>query len=220
MGEYEFEPVPGLPQTLPEGERMLWQGSPDWRRLAIEAFHVRKLAAYFGGLVVWRAVTLAHDGHGVEAVALSAGSAALLAAAALGLLAGIAWASARSTIYTVTSRRVVMRFGVALPMTLNLPFTALQSVSLKAGADGSGDIALDIAGRDRVSYIVLWPHARPWKVARPQPSLRAVPHAARAARILGRALAAAAGGPSVTAMRATAGPERAAGRSGPLAPAA
>ena len=29
--EHEFEPVPGLPETLPEGESMLWQGKPGWR---------------------------------------------------------------------------------------------------------------------------------------------------------------------------------------------
>jgi len=34
LGEYEYEPVPGLPQRLPQGERILWQGAPDWQTLA------------------------------------------------------------------------------------------------------------------------------------------------------------------------------------------
>ena len=26
--DFDFEPVRGLPQVLPKGERMLWQGAP------------------------------------------------------------------------------------------------------------------------------------------------------------------------------------------------
>ena len=36
--EHEFEPVHGLPEKLPAGEKILWQGSPDWKTLANEAF--------------------------------------------------------------------------------------------------------------------------------------------------------------------------------------
>ena len=43
-GEHEFEAVTGLPEPLPAGERVLWQGSPDWRALAREAFHLPAIA--------------------------------------------------------------------------------------------------------------------------------------------------------------------------------
>ena len=29
--DFDFEPVRGLPQVLPEGERLLWQGAPRWQ---------------------------------------------------------------------------------------------------------------------------------------------------------------------------------------------
>ncbi|MEY3475503.1 MAG: hypothetical protein RL087_1961, partial [Pseudomonadota bacterium] len=29
--EHEFEAAPGLPAPLPVGERILWQGAPQWR---------------------------------------------------------------------------------------------------------------------------------------------------------------------------------------------
>ena len=45
--EHELEAAPGLPEPLPAGERVLWQGKPDWKRLANEAFHVRQVAVYF-----------------------------------------------------------------------------------------------------------------------------------------------------------------------------
>ena len=42
--DYAGEPIPGLPADLPEGERLLWQGSPAWMSLAVRAFHIRKVA--------------------------------------------------------------------------------------------------------------------------------------------------------------------------------
>ena len=45
--EHEFEAAPGLPELLPEGEHIVWQAAPDWKQLAIHAFHVRKIAIYF-----------------------------------------------------------------------------------------------------------------------------------------------------------------------------
>ena len=50
--DFEFEPVRGLPAMLPPGERLLWQGNPAWRSLAIRAYHVRKVALYFAVLVL------------------------------------------------------------------------------------------------------------------------------------------------------------------------
>ena len=40
-----IEPQRGLPELLPADEKLLWQGSPDWRAMAARAFHLRKLAA-------------------------------------------------------------------------------------------------------------------------------------------------------------------------------
>ena len=54
--EHEFEAAPGLPEALPAGERILWQGSPDWKLLAAEAFHVRRLSLYFALMIALQAV--------------------------------------------------------------------------------------------------------------------------------------------------------------------
>ena len=51
--DFAFEPIRGLPDHLPKGERLLWQGAPDWRLLAIQAFHVRKVAIYFALIAAW-----------------------------------------------------------------------------------------------------------------------------------------------------------------------
>ena len=60
---FDFEPVRGLPALLPAGEKLLWQGSPDWRSLAVRAYHVRKIAIYFLLLVLWRIGIGISSGH-------------------------------------------------------------------------------------------------------------------------------------------------------------
>lgn len=191
MNEHEHEPVPGLPAHLPAGERILWQGAPDWRGLARRAYHVGQVGAYFVLLLAWATVSAVSNGTLAE-LPWTALLVAGLAAGAIAVLAGFAWLTGRTTIYTITNRRVVLRFGIALPMTINLPFAQIASAGLKLHAGGSGDIPLALADAQRIAYVILWPHARPWRVARAEPMLRAVPEAERVAQILARALAAAA----------------------------
>ncbi len=185
--EHEFEPQYGLPERLPEGERILWQGSPDAVTLARQAFHLRKIAAYFGVLAVvtagpalWSGATL------FDALATLRW---LLPMAALGLasVALLAWLTARTTVYTLTDRRVVMRLGIVLTVTFNLPLRTLGAASLRPQGDGHGDISLALAGPDRIAYLHLWPSVRPWRLARPEPMLRCVADAPRVAALLQQA---------------------------------
>jgi hypothetical protein len=82
-----------------------------------------------------------------------------------------------------------MRIGVALSMTINVPFKRIVSADMKPLPGGCGDIALGIGGKDRFAYLALWPHARPWRLANPQPMMRAVPEADVVARTLAEAIA-------------------------------
>jgi hypothetical protein len=186
--EFEWEPIPGLPERLPEGERILWQGAPRWTALARRAFHVRKVAVYFALLIVLVLIMEMTIGGDSAGSSLGAGWPIVLAIAAIGLLELLAWTMSRATVYTITNRRVVMRFGVAIPMTINLPFRRIASAALKEYPDGTGEIPLTLTGSERTSYLVLWPHARPWYFSPAQPMLRTVPDAARVARILADAL--------------------------------
>lgn len=191
MSDYEIEPIRGLPEPLPPGETILWQGAPNWRRLARDAFHIRKVAIYFGLLAAWRIVSGLSDGEAAEPIAVSVAILAGLAVAGLGMLSLLAWLSAKATVYTLTSRRLVMRFGVALPLTVNIPYRIVSAADVAPNADGSGDIALALTGKGRLAYLALWPHARPWRVSDPQPMLRAIPNVANVAEILADAAQAA-----------------------------
>jgi len=191
--DFEFEPIPGLPAMLPAGEELLWQGSPDWKVLAIRGYHVRKVALYFLALIAWRIGVGINNGHDLASVAESCALLVGLGATAMGVLALLAYWTSRAAVYSITSRRVLLRHGIAVPLTLNVPFTAVQSAALKMYPDGTGDIALTVARDQRVGYLITWPHLRPGHITSPCPSFRAVADAARAAEILSGALAAHAG---------------------------
>jgi hypothetical protein len=191
VAEYEYEPVPGLPERLPPGEVLLWQGAPRWQSLALHAFHARKVALYFLALLL---LLLGWKLTGEAPLIAALGGAlwlAALAAVAVGLLVLLAWATGRATLFTITNRRVVMRFGVAFPMAINLPFIQITTAGLRVYPDGTGDLPLTMSGLVNTSYMILWPYARPWRWSPPQPMLRAVPDAARVAEILAAALEAA-----------------------------
>lgn len=185
--EHEFEPEYGLPEPLPAGERVLWQGGPDWRVLARRVFHVRTLVLYFIAILLIRAAVVTLNG-GTHAEALHAvAMLAPLAALAIGVAVGLALLCARTTVYTLTDKRVTMRIGIVLNLTFNLPFSRMASAGLRDTGAGTGDIPLTLAGIDRIAYLHLWPHARPWRIAQPEPMLRCVPDAARVARMLATA---------------------------------
>ncbi|WP_296804825.1 photosynthetic complex putative assembly protein PuhB [Thiocapsa sp.] len=188
MREYESEPVRGLPEHLPPGEEMLWQGAPRWTALARRAFHVRKVAVYFAVILIWRIFADLSAGETTAEVVVGALWILALGVVSIGGLLLLAWAMARSTVYTITTRRLVMRFGVALPMIVNFPFAQIHSAQMKRYRDETGDIPIILVASTRTSYMVLWPHVRPWHFTKPQPMLRAIPDVARVAEILSDAL--------------------------------
>jgi hypothetical protein len=191
MDEFEHEPIPGLPQRPPPGEAILWQGSPTWRASAQRSFHVVGVGVYFLLLSGVRLVFALKSGASVLAALGSAALVMGVGLAAIGLLAGLAILVARTTVYTITSRRVVMRFGMALPMAINLPYALIHGAALKTHQDDTGDLPITLAPGNKVGYVLMWPHVRPWHFNHPQPMLRGVPEPIRVAAILADALRAA-----------------------------
>lgn len=189
MKEFEHEPIPGLPERLPEGERILWQGAPAFRGLALGAFRMREVAFYFGLLGAAKAVSAAAAGAGFGAAALEFFGMIVPTLLALGVLAALAALCARSTVYTITTRRVVFRFGMALEKAVNLPFSVIESAAVKADRTNAGDIALALTPKARVSYLAFWPHVRPFRFGRAEPSMRGLPDVNAVAQILATALA-------------------------------
>jgi Bacterial PH domain len=210
LAEHDYEPVRGLPERLPEGERLLWQGAPQWRILARRALHLPLLATYFGVLIAARMAAMAMRGESPSSVMLDSLWFLIPSIAVLGMGALFAWGVARTSVYTITTRRIVMRFGIGFSVTANLPFARVEAAAARLASDGSGDVSVSLTKGERISWLFFWPHVRGWRLTRPQPTLRAIESAEDVARILSRALAGAADIP-VTAAPTIASPDASTG---------
>ena len=173
--EYEFEPQFGLPERLPSDEFIVWQGAPDVAALAYSAFHFKKLALYFAVLIVAFAWPALEDGADFTAVLLAIKWIAPLAIIAMITVWLLAYFTARTTVYTITNKRVGMRLGIVLTVSFNLPLMQLAFADVRVLQNGFGEISLALKGADRIGWVHLWPSVRPWPIAKPEPTLRAVP---------------------------------------------
>lgn len=174
--EYEFEPQFGLPERLPSDEFIVWQGSPDVGAMASSAFHLKKLALYFLLLIGACAWPALEAGAGAMALLQAIKWIAPLTLIGLASVWMLAYMTARTTVYTLTNKRVVMRLGIVLTVSFNLPLKQIASADVRLLDGGFGDITLTLEGSDRIAWVHLWPSVRPWRINKPEPTLRAIPH--------------------------------------------
>jgi hypothetical protein len=185
--EHEFEPEHGLPEPLPAGEKILWQGAPALADMLVRVFHFRKLGVYFALMLLMRAAYLNYTGQSATEVLFAMIWPTALALVALGSVLSLAWLTASTTVYTLTDQRVVMRIGIVLTLTFNLPLRSIETAGLALHANGCGDIPLKLKGNDRIAWLNLWPHARPWRLANPEPMLRCIPNGKSVSALLAQA---------------------------------
>jgi len=157
----------GDPMGTPAmNERVLWKGRPSLPALARTAFHTRSFAVYFLALIALAAFLGNYD--------------SALFLAGLGLLGWAmlyfaAWLSWRSTLYILTDVRLILRIGMAVETRINVPLKHIEAAHLNMRGRQVGDIAAELGGERLLGYFLLWPHVRPFRFARPQPMLRAIP---------------------------------------------
>lgn len=182
--------VRGVSEPLPPGERVLWEGAPDAPALARHLFFVRPLSAYLAAMVAWwvwvnRAETATSQFWATLGIEL-----ALVA----GVIVSAWWmaqAIARGTTYAITDRRIVMRFGLIFPLTINIPLTYVQGASARRFSDRTGQIAVDLGTKESFAWIVLFPHVRPGTLRYPQPLLRGLRDVTKVGEVLREAVLAA-----------------------------
>ena len=184
--DFAFEPIRGLPERPPEGEVILWQGQPNWLRLTVDSLNLWWVLAYFIFLFVWRFISVSDLMPIDQALLVSFPFLALALIVAL-LLLLVGFIQAKATVYTITNKRIVMRIGAALTLTLNLPFTEIENAAIASSSKNFGSIAIDTKNDAKLSFLILWPHVRAWHFKKPQPSLRCIPNATEVAEILANA---------------------------------
>ena len=180
--EHEFEAQLGLPEALPADEHILWQGSPDWISLGVEAFHLRTLAIYFTLMFLLQLSYISGQPGELDIKPLLI--TASLIAMTMAALGTWAWMSAKTSMYTITNKRVVMRIGVVFSITFNLPLKQIVSAHELHRKSKNSDISLTLRGEDRIAWLHLWPHSRPWVLNQPEPTLRCIKNGMKCAEIL------------------------------------
>ncbi len=186
--EHEYEPIPGLPEKLPRGEVILWQGRPNGRAIARRVMKTRWFTAYFVILAGWAMITGLYDGRGIGESLFSAGALLVLGTITVGLIELYAWGVEKTTLYTITNQRIVMRIGVALPFTMNLPFARIISADIRRLGSDIGDVAVRIHREERISWLMTWPHVRALRIFKAEPALRCIPKVEEAGQRLADAL--------------------------------
>ena len=180
--------IRGVPHPLPDGERLLWEGAPSMKSVATHVFHWRLVAAYFAGMLALWAISTEHE-PGSEVYVASAVVRVALAAFVMLAALGLSRAVATTSWYAITTHRVVMRVGMAFPMSINIPFKLLESAGVGTFKDGTGQVTMTLQKGSRIAYIALWPHCRVFRFTHPEPVLRGLEEPQRVAQILSRAVA-------------------------------
>jgi hypothetical protein len=175
--------VRGVAEALPPGERVLWEGGPAPRAIARHLLFVRPLAAYFAVIVGWWVVANL-ERFGTADFFVPVAMQLALVGAVLGGIVAVARAIARSTTYAITDRRIVMKLGLVFPLTVNIPLKYVVGAQARRFADGTGQIALQLDAKEKLAWIVLFPHVRPWRFAAPEPLLRGLTDPAQVGAIL------------------------------------
>ena len=182
----EFEAQYGLPENLPEDEKILWQGSPVFASLVNKVFFLRLLIVYFvfllGFSLYWDFQKVAHS----EALGNLLAN-FLLSGFCLAALTLLAHLTCSTAVYTLTNKRVVMRIGIVLTLTFNIPFKQILASDFKKHSDGSGDISFSIDPSTKIAFIHLWPHCRFKSFAHPEPALKCIENVGDVASLIHKA---------------------------------
>jgi hypothetical protein len=167
---HEFEPTFGFPESLPTSEKVLWQGSPCAWLIAKRIFFLPHLFFYFL-MFSCLALTVNSDVLTLKDLFVKFLSYMSLGMVAIFILLAISFLISSTTMYSITDKRVVMRIGIVLNLSLNIPFSKIETAALKAYPDKSGDISLILVPDNKIAYLHLWPHCRPWFFSSPRPRL-------------------------------------------------
>ena len=171
VGNAEY--IKGVPHPLPAGEHVLWEAAPDARALATHVFHRRFVAMYFAAMLVWWGIATVEPVSS-QAFAVGLGIRLALTLIVLAIAEVLARASARTSWYAITNRRIVLRLGVVFPMSINIPFSIIDGARIGTFRDGTGQLVLTLGKAHRLAYIALWPHCQVFRFTHPEPVLRAL----------------------------------------------
>ena len=167
---HEFEPTFGFPESVPTSEKVIWQGRPCPLLIARRIFFLPHLVFYFF-MMSFLSLLFQIDILTTKDLLIDFLSNMLLGSVAIFLLLAISYLVSSTTVYSITDKRLVMRIGIVLNLSLNIPLNKIHLAESRAYADKSGDISLELTPGNKIAYLHLWPHCRPWFFSAPRPRL-------------------------------------------------
>ena len=186
--EHEIEPVPGLPGRLPDGEYIVWQGQPVFKIVMTRLLRARWIAFYFAIAALWSVAVGLNNSEGAWQLLGRLSFIAVATIVVFGLMALYARAVAKTSLYTLTNQRVVMRVGIALSASFNLPFKQISGADFRVGSDNAGDVALTLKSGHGLSGSVFFPHQRGGLWRKLSPQMICLPNAKEVAEKLAQQL--------------------------------
>ena len=166
-------PPKDILSIIPKDEKIIWYGRPDLRRFCLSALGLKYIIFYL--IIIFFSIIYARSGDfnfiKITQVLFPYLISSFLAVLLL-IIIGIS--QVLPTIYVITSKRVIIRSGLALIFMLNVPFDKIASIDKKQYSDGSGNISFKLMGNKRVPFFAGWPSVRPWHFNNPEPTLRCI----------------------------------------------
>ena len=173
-----------LSENLPNGEKLIWQGHPEKRALATRAMYLKYIAFYLVVLIAARTGYLIMDGEPVATWSGMLVWQVLASAFVMLLIVGLATVYSRTTRYSLTNERLIIKTGAAITIHINLPLQQITAADLREYSDGTGDITLQVSRAEKLYWLLLWPNVRSWWIRPLRPVLRGLQDAQTVAHLL------------------------------------
>jgi hypothetical protein len=173
-----------LSENLPNGEQLIWQGHPERRALATRAMYLKYIAFYLVVLIAARTGYLIIDGEPVATWSGMLVWQVLASAFVMLLIVGLATVYSRTTRYSLTNERLIIKTGAAITIHINLPLQQITAADLREYSDGTGDITLQVSRAEKLYWLLLWPNVRSWWIRPLRPVLRGLRDAQTVAHLL------------------------------------
>ena len=173
-----------LSENLPNGEQLIWHGQPERRALATRAMYLKYIAFYLAALIAARTGYLILDGEPVATWSGMLVWQVLASAFVMLLIVGLATVYSRTTRYSLTNERLIIKTGAAITIHINLPLQQITAADLGEYSDGTGDITLQVSRAEKLYWLLLWPNVRSWWIRPLRPVLRGLRDAQAVAHLL------------------------------------
>jgi hypothetical protein len=146
--------------------------------------YLKYIAFYLVALIAARTGYLILDGEPVATWSGMLVWQVLASAFVMLLIVGLAAVYSRTTRYSLTNERLIIKTGAAITIHINLPLQQIIAADLREYSDDTGDITLQVSRAEKLYWLLIWPNVRSWWIRPLRPVLRGLKDAQAVAHLL------------------------------------